>query len=87
MMHEFDGTDFTEHVPNPCTTGQVVYIEQLYGRVYNAIPKHIRYRIDTWVNGVMNEDEANMLIAELKQYDTDEPVSVTEINRYLKRFT
>jgi hypothetical protein len=55
--------------------------------VYNAIPKHIRYRIDTWVNGVMNEDEANMLIAELKKYDTEEPVSATEINRYLKRFT
>ena len=35
----------------------------------------------------MNEDEANMLIAELKKYDTEEPVSATEINRYLKRFT
>ena len=87
MMHYFDGEEFLEDVPSPATVWQLTTIESLWGKVGHEIPKHKRYTIESWVNGctMISAAEADQLIAELRTYDAPEPVSITDINKHLKK--
>jgi hypothetical protein len=88
MMHEFNGEEFIEEFV-PVSNGMMNAIEQMYGRVVLAIPKNKKVTIDTWLSSLhtLSEKDGFELFMLLKSYDAGEPVSLTEINNHLKKFT
>ena len=87
MDFTFDGQDFSEEIPVGIETWQITHIERLWGKVGHEIPKHKRYALQAWVNdcSMISKAEADQLIAELRTYDAPEPVSITDINKHLKK--
>jgi len=75
----FDGEYFSE-VRIPVSIGMITHIEQIWGKVYYAIPKHIRNPIEARFKRLyeMTEDEARGFLHELYPYLPNEyPINGT----------
>lgn len=82
----FDGEDVHDAEPQLCTTSQIIWLETLWGKVSHEIPKHIRNNMEVWITNMttLTYQEAEQLIAELRGYLPNEPVTLTEINKHIK---